>query len=196
MTALCARDVQLDGVLHTSTLGSVRLLKSAAQGDLRHAPTIKPGVAWGPGLYPAAKVTRGPPTTAAQWSDHSWPTGTGATLGAGGMAGSFSGTRSYIQGMFLPDASSMAQDLVKPDDTGQSSSFQDAPGSAAADGPFSTPPLTWAAPATPSLMRGEPQICLRLVCRFSCCCHGWWVHPQAGARLCEVTENLYPSWWV
>ena len=55
------------------------------------------------------------------------------------MAGSFTGTRSYIQGMFLPDASSMAQDLVKPADTGQSLHSVGARGSMAADGAFLDP---------------------------------------------------------
>ena len=63
---------------------------------------------------------------------------------SGGMAASFSGTRSYIQNMFLPDASSVAEDLVKPaksrqqDPSGLSQS-PDAWQSMAADGAFFEP---------------------------------------------------------
>ena len=63
---------------------------------------------------------------------------------SGGMAASFSGTRSYIQNMFLPDASSVAEDLVKPARLGQQDSSvpshsPDAWQSMAADGAFFDP---------------------------------------------------------
>ena len=60
------------------------------------------------------------------------------------MSESFSGTRSYIQGMFLPDASGLAQDVVRPSHSQPRQPQQQGQGggweSISADGAFFDPP--------------------------------------------------------